>query len=512
MDIGNFPEFAFHLLEILSLIFAGLLTLAVVAIVYMYIVDINQTEQTIRRNYPVIGRLRYKFEHLGEFFRQYFFAQDREELPFNRAQRAWVYRAAKNVDSTIAFGSTRSLDKPGDLLFLNDPFPTLEDEAQEASSVTIGPYANSPFITNSIYNISGMSFGALSVPAVTALSTGAKKAGIWMNTGEGGLSPYHLQGGCDIVFQIGTAKYGVRDNAGKLCDTKLREVAAHDQVRMFEIKMSQGAKPGKGGILPGEKVSAEIAKIRGIPEGEDSISPNGHPDIRNIDDLLDMIARVRKVTGKPVGFKAVIGTSDWLEELCQKIHSRGIESAPDFITVDSADGGTGAAPQSLMDYMGTPLKRSLPKVINILTSYNLKDRIKVICSGKMVNPSDVATALCMGADFIVSARGFMFALGCIQALQCNKNTCPTGITTHNAKLQKGLIPSNKAERVASFVKNMKKEVGIIAHSCGVVEPRKLNRSHAELINERGIPMPMSEVYPLPDIKTQYINTDQLKKP
>ncbi|TBR42515.1 FMN-binding glutamate synthase family protein [Marinomonas agarivorans] len=503
MEMGNFPEFAFHLLEALSLIFAGLLALLIVAIIYMYIVDINQTEQTIRRNYPVIGRLRYKFEHLGEFFRQYFFAQDREELPFNRAQRSWVYRAAKNVDSTIAFGSTRSLDKPGDLLFLNDPFPTLEEEAKEASHVTIGPYADKPFITNSIYNLSGMSFGALSVPAVTALATGAKKAGIWMNTGEGGLSSYHLQSGCDIVFQIGTAKYGVRDNNSQLCDEKLRGVAAHEQVRMFEIKMSQGAKPGKGGILPGEKVNDEIAAIRGIPVGEDSISPNGHPDIRNIDDLLDMIARIRNVTGKPVGFKAVIGTSAWLEELCEKIHTRGIECAPDFITVDSADGGTGAAPQSLMDYMGTPLKRSLPKVINILISYNLKDRIKVICSGKMVNPSDVAAALCMGADFVVSARGFMFALGCIQALQCNKNTCPTGITTHNPKLQKGLIPSNKAERVANFVKNMRKEVGIIAHSCGVVEPRKLNRSHAELINERGIPMPMSDVYPLPQIKPEY---------
>lgn len=511
MDTGIIPEFAFHFLEVLSLIFAGLLALFIIAVIYMYIVDINQTEQTIRRNYPVIGRLRYKFEHLGEFFRQYFFAQDREELPFNRAQRSWVYRAAKNVDSTIAFGSTRSLDKPGDLLFLNDPFPTLEDEAEDPSHVTIGPYSKVPFVTNSIYNISGMSFGALSVPAVRALAHGAKKAGIWMNTGEGALSPYHLEGGCDIVFQIGTAKYGVRDEHGQLSDKKLKDIAAHEQVKMFEIKMSQGAKPGKGGILPGEKITEEIAAIRGIPVGEDSISPNGHPDIRNIDELLDMIARVREVTGKPVGFKAVIGTSEWIEALCQKVHERGIESAPDFITIDSADGGTGAAPQSLMDYMGTPLKRSLPKVINILISYNLKERIKVICSGKMINPSDVATALCMGADFIVSARGFMFALGCIQALQCNKNTCPTGITTHNPKLQKGLIPSNKAERVANFVKNMKKEVGIIAHSCGVVEPRKLTSSHAELINERGIPMPMSEVYPLPEVKPQYIKEVQVKE-
>ncbi|MCZ2723359.1 FMN-binding glutamate synthase family protein [Marinomonas sp. 15G1-11] len=502
-------DFAYGFLEFLSLAFAAGLAVIVVAVIYMYIVDVNQSEQTIRRNYPVIGRLRYKFEHLGEFFRQYFFAQDREELPFNRAQRAWVYRAAKNVDSTVAFGSTRPLDKPGDLLFLNCPFPTLEEEAEEASFVTIGPYAKQPYVTNSIYNISGMSFGALSVPAVKALSTGAKKAGVWMNTGEGGLSSYHLQGGCDIVFQIGTAKYGVRDEHGQLSDEKLKEIASHEQVKMFEIKMSQGAKPGKGGILPGEKVTEEIAAIRGIVVGHDSISPNGHPDIRNIDDLLDMIHRVREVTGKPVGFKAVIGTSEWIKELCLKIHERGIESAPDFITIDSADGGTGAAPQSLMDYMGTPLKRSLPKVIDILLRYNLKDRVKVICSGKMVNPSDVAYALCIGADFIVSARGFMFALGCIQALQCNKNTCPTGITTHDPKLQQGLIPANKAERVAYFVKNMRKELGIIAHSCGVVEPRKLGRSHAELVNELGIPMPMSEVYPMPEVKKEFINTEAL---
>lgn len=504
MDMG-ITEFAFYFLEILSLFFAGALALLIIYLIYMYIVDINQTAHTIRRNYPVIGRLRYKFEHLGEFFRQYFFALDREELPFNRAQRAWVYRAAKNVDSTIAFGSTRSLDKPGDLLFLNSPFPALEEDAKDASYVTIGPYAQKPYVTNSIFNISGMSYGALSVPAIRALSNGAKKAGIWMNTGEGGLSSYHMEGQCDIVFQIGTAKYGVRDERGKLCDKKLQEVAAHDQVKMFEIKMSQGAKPGKGGMLPGEKVSEEIALIRGIPAHTDSNSPNGHPDIRNIDDLLDMIERVRRVTGKPVGFKAVIGTSQWIKDLCKKIHERGIESAPDFITIDSADGGTGAAPQSLMDYVGTPLKRSLPRVIDILIRYNLRGRIKVICSGKMINPSNVATALCMGADFVVSARGFMFALGCIQALQCNKNTCPTGITTHDQKLQKGLIPTNKAERVANFVRNMQKEVGMIAHSCGVVEPRQLGREHAELVNERGIPMPMSEVYPLPEVKPEYLH-------
>ena len=274
---------------------------------------------------------------------------------------------------------------------------------------------------------------------------------------------------------------------------------------MFEIKMSQGAKPGKGGILPAEKVTAEIAKIRGIPEGEDSISPNGHTDIRSIDDLLDMIHHIREVTGRPVGFKAVIGTHKWLEELCEKIHQRGIASAPDFITIDSADGGTGASPQGLMDYMGIPLKRSLPLVVDILNKYGLKTRIKLNCSGKLVNPSEVAWALCIGADFISSARGFMFALGCIQSFQCNKNTCPTGITTHKKRFQKGLVVSNKAERVYSFANNMQYGVGTIAHSCGVQEPRQLERHHAELINELGVPVPMSDLFPNHETQPQYVS-------
>mgnify|MGYP002063188234 CR=1 FL=1 len=258
-----------------------------------------------------------------------------------------------------------------------------------------------------------------------------------MNTGEGGLSPYHLDGGCDIVFQIGTAKYGVRDEHGQLCDTKLREVAAHDSVRMFEIKLSQGAKPGKGGILPGGKVTAEIATIRGIAEGVDSISPNRHPEINDEDDLLDMVGHIREVTGKPVGFKAVIGAYGWIDALCKAVHRRGLEHAPDFITIDSADGGTGAAPMSLIDYMGLPVRESLPIVIDLLHAHGLKDRIKVVASGKLITPAEAAMALCMGADFINSARGYMFSLGCIQALKCNRNTCPTGITTHDPRFQAG---------------------------------------------------------------------------
>jgi len=479
------------------LLVLGLLS-GIVIIVVIYVIDVTQTASAIRRNYPVIGRFRYLFETLGEFFRQYFFAMDREEMPFNRAERSWVYRAAKNIDATVPFGSTRSLTTNGAVLFVNCPFPTLEGESAQLEALTIGPYSRHPYTTSSIFNISGMSFGAISKPAVLALSRGARMAGCWMNTGEGGVSPYHLEGGADIVVQIGTAKYGVRDTQGNLDDLRLGELAALPQVKMFELKLSQGAKPGKGGMLPGEKVTEEIANIRGIPLGKDSISPNRHAEIDSVGELLDTVNHIRTVTGKPTGFKLVLGSYAFLDEMCDEIHRRGIESAPDFITLDSADGGTGAAPQSLIDYMGLPLKESLPLLSNKLIERDLKRRIRIIASGKLIEPAAVALALCLGADFVVSARGFMFALGCIQAMQCNKNTCPTGITTHNPRLQKGLVVEDKAQRVRSYCENMNWEVGVIAHSCGVDEPRRLRRFHARVVTGNGTSIPLDELHPEPD--------------
>lgn len=487
-------HWALSLLTWLEVIFISLVGLVVLAVVFMYIADVTQSTQAIRRNYPVLGRFRYFFEHLGEFFRQYFFAQDREEMPFNRADRSWVYRAAKNIDGNIGFGSTLDLSKPGTLLFLNSAFPIQEKDALMPSPVTLGPFCAKPYTTHSLFNISGMSYGAISRPAISALSRGAAKAGCWLNTGEGGLSPYHLEGGCDLVFQIGTAKYGVRDLQGNLSDARLGELANIAQIKMFEIKLSQGAKPGKGGILPAEKVSPEVASIRGIPQGEASISPNGHTDINSVGDLLDMIDRIRSVTGKPVGFKAVIGEKTWLSDLIEEIRHRGIESAPDFITLDSSDGGSGAAPQPLMDHVGLPIKESLPWLIGLLREAGLKERIKVIVAGKLITPAQVAWALAVGADFINSARGFMFALGCIQALQCHKNTCPTGITTHNAKLQRGLDPSDKAERVAAYQRNITKCVAMIAHSCGVAEPRQLRSEHIHVVAANGFSVPLDSLY------------------
>ncbi|MEL6962715.1 MAG: FMN-binding glutamate synthase family protein [Pseudomonadota bacterium] len=492
------PGFVLTSLSFLATLLVFAIGCVILGIAILYVIDRTQTKNTVRRNYPVIGRLRYVFQHLGEFFRQYFFAMDREELPFNRAQRTWAERASKDEDNTVAFGSTRDLRPVGTPMFVACPFPTLERDAEKTPAVTVGPYCRQPYVHESIFNISGMSYGALSRVAVKSLSRGAAHAGCWYNTGEGAMSEFHLEGGCDIIFQIGTAKYGCRKPDGSFCEETLANVAAHEQVKMFEIKLSQGAKPGKGGILPGDKVTVEIAKTRGIPVGQDSISPNRHVEIDNPGELLDFIDRVRNVTGKPTGFKTVISGVVWLGQLFEEIHKRGIESAPDFITVDSADGGTGAAPQSLIDNMGLPIWESLPMVADQLIRYDLKDRVKLISSGKLITPTDVAWALCAGADFVVSARGFMFALGCIQALKCNKNTCPTGITTHNKDLQRGLVPREKQYRVAHYAKNMEKEIGTIAHSCGVREPRRLKRYHVRIQTDTGKSIPMDQLWPYPE--------------
>jgi glutamate synthase domain-containing protein 2 len=499
MDSTGFSHWLVVLVEAVVVLFLLAFAIAVVVVLITWLVDRNQTSNSVLRNFPVIGHFRYGFLRLGEFFRQYLYSSDREELPFNRAQRVWVYRAAKNSDNTNAFGSTRDLRAEGVPFFVNAAFPALGDHHVDAKPVRIGPYAREPYDHAAFFNISAMSFGALSAPAVRALSHGAAKAGIWMDTGEGGLAPYHLEGGCDIVFEIGTAKYGVRTPDGKLDDQKLLAICAHRQVKMVSIKLGQGAKPGMGGLLPGAKVTPEIAEIRGIPVGEDSQSPNRHLDIANVPQLMDAIAHIRDLTGKPTGFKAVFGDMRMVEELCDEVHKRGLESAPDFIVVDGSEGGTGAAPQTLMEGVGLPLHEALPLLVNTLIERGLRERVKVICSGKRITAYDVAWALSMGADFVNSARGFMLALGCIQSLQCNRNTCPTGITTQNPKLQRGLVVTDKTEKVAHYARNVMHEVGIIAHSCGLEDPRELDRTHCRVVGDDGISVPLVELFPYPRV-------------
>lgn len=487
----------------ISIIFGGLFALLLLSLIWMYIADILQTTHAVRRNYPVIGRLRYRMERLGEYFRQYFFAHDREEMPFNRATRAWVYRTAKGLGGMVGFGSTNDLRETGSVIFVNASFPRLEEEHTPMPPLIIGAPCEKPFVAQHIFNISGMSYGAISKPAVRALSKGAAKAGVWLNTGEGGLSSYHLEGGCDLIYQIGTAKYGVRDVNGNLDDQKL--IAIAEQVKAFEIKLSQGAKPGRGGVLPASKVTAEVASIRGIPVGQVSSSPNRHRDINNVEELLNSMHHIRELTGRPVGFKAVHGSDKFMRELCDAIYQRGIDFAPDFITVDGGEGGTGAAPQVLIDHVGLPLTESLPMVVDVLMEYDFKNRVQVIASGKMVTSAYVAWALCMGADFAVTARGFMFSLGCIQSLQCHKDTCPTGIATHNKRLQKGLVVEDKSERVATYAHWVNHEINCLAHSCGLRNAREFKREHIRIVQKPGYSVALDQLYPYPQARDATIH-------
>jgi len=475
-----------------------LLALLALGLVLLWFVqDVTQKKHTILRNFPVIGRLRYLFERQGEYFRQYFFANDREEMPFNRAIRSWVYRLAKDEGGAIGFGSTNNLSETGNLIFVNAPFPVLEEERMPTPPKIIGDgWCREPFVAHSVLNISGMSYGALSAPAVRALSRGAAAAGCWLDTGEGGLSDHHLEAEADVIMQIGTAKYGVRDAKGRLSHARLREIAP--RVRAFEIKLSQGAKPGKGGVLPAAKVSEEIARIRGIPAHVASISPNRHTDIGSADELLDMIGRIRDVTGKPVGVKTAVGGWDFMHQLGDAVQRRGLELAPDFLVIDGGEGGTGAAPQALMDHMALPIAEALPRVVDALIEMGMRERIAVVASGKLVTSAKAAWALCAGADFVNTARGFMFALGCIQALRCHTNTCPTGVTTHNRRLQRGLVVEEKFQRVAWYCRNVNAEIDMIAHSCGLRHAREFRREHVRIVRSAYESVALSTLFPYPE--------------
>ena len=468
-------------------------------IVFWFIHDLTQKKHSILRNYPLIGHLRYFLEKQGEYLRQYFFSGDRDEMPFNRATRTWVYKNAKNEVGIIGFGSTNDLREPGSIIFVNAPFPVLEDDRLPTPSLMIGEgYCEHPFDAKSVVNISGMSYGAISVPAVRSLSRGAAVAGCWLDTGEGGLSSYHLEGGCDIIMQIGTAKYGIRDQDGNFSPERARELAR--VVKAFEIKLTQGAKPGKGAMLPAAKVTDEIAAIRGIRAHQDAISPNRHHDIGNVDELLDKIAYIRNLTGRPVGVKTAIGGWRFINELCDTVNRRGREYAPDFLAIDGGEGGSGAAPQALFDHMGLPIAEALPRVVDALLQADLKKRIRVVAAGKLVTSAKAAWALCAGADFINTARGFMFALGCIQAMRCHTNTCPTGITTHNKRLQRGLVVEEKYLRVANYARNMNKEIDMIAHSCGLRHARELRREHVRIVETAGKSVALNILCPYPEVQ------------
>jgi hypothetical protein len=492
--MDTFAKFAMSGLELLGSLFLFTVGLLALGAVGLYIYNKTQTKNTIWRNYPVFGHFRNLFQTLGEFFRQYFFAQDREEMPFNRAEREWVGHVCEAGKDVVPFGSTKVF-QPGMPIFANGLFPKLDGDIPSAREpFTIGPDSPHPYPPISLFNISAMSYGSLSAPAIRALSHGAQMGGCYLNTGEGGVSPFHLEGECDIVYQLGTAKFGARNDDATLNEDKLAKICENPNIKMIEIKLSQGAKPGKGGILPAAKVNKEIADIRGIPEGKAALSPNRHVDAGNPEELLDLIDQVRRVSQRPVGIKFCMGQVKPIQDLLDTISTRGIASAPDYIALDSGDGGTGAAPMPLIDSTGMLIEDSLPLLDDMLTDAGLRDRIKIIASGKLITSADVAWAFCVGADMVNNGRGFMFALGCIQALKCDKNTCPTGITTHDKRLQQGLDPTNKAVRVRNYIKTLNEEVEMIAHACGVDCPRDLTREHLLVMQASGRTRPFTKVW------------------
>lgn len=443
---GRYLHFYFHFLTV------AFLFISVVNFFYLRV----QTEHPLLRNFGIVAQGRYLLESIGPELRQYLFASDTEERPFNRIERTEIYRKAKNIDSASSFGSRKNFDT-SEIKIRHSMYPT--DPADlKPFSVTYGEERGiqNTYTINKPMIISAMSYGALGRNAVMSLARGAKMAGIPMNTGEGGYPKYHLNEGCDLIFQMGTAKFGVRDEEGYLDDAKLRDLAGKDSIKMIEIKFSQGAKPGKGGLLPKEKVTQEISELRGVPLGQDVVSPPHHKECRDKETTVAFIRRVQEVSELPVGIKFCVGSLKEVDELIQEMVDQN--TFPDYISVDGAEGGTGAAPKSFMDRVGVPLFPALFNVDQILKKKGVRDRLKLMAAGKLINAGRQMLAFALGADAVYTARGFMLSLGCIQALQCGENTCPIGITTHDPALQRGLDIATKSVRVSNYVHNLEHDL------------------------------------------------------
>lgn len=473
-------KFSFLLLIFLPLIALGLF-------------DMFQSKRSIRRNFPLVGRMRYLLEALGPGVRQYFIENDTEGKPFSRLQRSLVYQRSKKETDSMPFGTQLDVYEIG-YQWINHSIKAIPfSQVNSNPRVRIGSSQCEKPYEASLFNISAMSFGSLSKNAIIALNEGAKQGGFYHNTGEGGLSPYHMKGG-DVVWNIGTGYFSCRDAEGKFSYEHFTKRATLDNVKMIEIKFSQGAKPGHGGILPKEKVTDEIAAIRLVGKGHDIISPPTHSAFTTPRELMDFVRLLRKGSGgKPIGMKICIGNKSEFLSICKAMVET--ETYIDFITVDGAEGGTGAAPQEYSDHVGMPLRDALAFVYDALHGFGIKDQIKIICSGKIITGFDIIKTLSTGADLCNSARGMMFALGCIQALECHNNTCPTGVATQDPRLTKGLVPEEKSIRVARFQHETVKSAMELMASAGIDHPDKVDRSVVSMRVDRTKILTFEETYP-----------------
>ncbi|PCJ94886.1 MAG: FMN-binding glutamate synthase family protein [Flavobacteriaceae bacterium] len=451
-----------------------LIVLALVAIRDIFF----QRSHTISHNFPIIGHLRYWLESIGPEMRQYFVANNREELPFNRIERGWIYASAKKENNYEGFGTDRNIYDHHHIFIKNQMMgyqvdgdhPNVIDKTFLPCAKVIGGYnkRSKPYRPASVINVSAMSFGSLSAAAVTAMNKGVENSGAYHNTGEGGLSPYHKQGG-DVIFHFGTGYFGVRTKDGGFSMDKMKKLV-HDNpcIKAIEIKLSQGAKPGKGGILPGAKISREIAEIRGVEVGKDVISPATHKAFSNVSELLDLIENIATETGLPVGIKGAIGKLDQWEELASLMLKTG--KGPDFITVDGGEGGTGAAPPSFADHVSLPWVYGFTCLYQVFQRKKLSDRIVFIGSGKLGFPAKAAMAFAMGVDCINVAREAMMSIGCIQSQVCHTNRCPSGVATQSKWLQNGINVPLKSVRLAQYFKSFRKELIEITHAAGYEHP------------------------------------------
>ncbi len=469
------------------------LVLGVVAfLVIVGIFDLVQRKHAILRNFPLIGHFRYLFEMVGPELRQYIVTGNDEERPFSRDQRTWVYASAKKQNNYFGFGTDNDIEQTrGYLIVRHSAFPRLTPRAgdpdydplyQIACRKVLGGARGraKAFTPASVVNVSAMSFGSLSAPAVEALNRGCKIAGCLHNTGEGGVSSHHLHGG-DLIWQLGTGYFGCRELEGSFSMAKLRETLDRcPQVRAIEVKLSQGAKPGAGGILPKSKITAEIAQIRGVSGDRDVVSPAAHRAFSDVDGLLDFVESIASETGLPVGIKSAVGDLGFWRELAALMEDgqRGV----DFVAIDGGEGGTGAAPLVFSDHLSMPFKRGFSEVRHILVEHGLDERIVLIGSGKLGLPASALTAFGLGCDMIAVAREAMLAVGCIQAQRCHTNHCPTGVATQNPWLVRGLDPTDKAARLANYVITLRKELLAVARACGESHPADISADRLELLD------------------------------